>query len=340
MSQPRRKQPLSMPELTPVEVRPKDFDHYRDLWRRAERREFLSTHPLHLDMELTSHCNLACPMCWQSGSMTTPKGSMDPALFRRIVDTGVGLGLSAIKLQIRGESTLHPEIVGLTRHAKDAGVMDVQLTTNGTVLGTKPTLLEDMLISGLDKLIFSIDPAHDASAREIYGENKAPDLRQVVARAMELREASGIGKPILRIQTFAQPAQSVDDRLAEIEAEFPHADEYFINPLWNSQWDVDSIPGLSADYDLLPCVHLWTRLAIYWDGMAYLCPRDYECRYPMGDANRQSVSDIWLGEPMMAMRRAHLDGRRGEHALCGHCDMCAEPKSSGMPPQSLWLQVD
>ena len=329
--------------LDPTEIAPRDFDHYRALWQQAERLELLTAHPLHLDLELTSRCNLRCAMCWQSGELTAPMGFMADDLFKRLVDDGLGRGLAAIKLQIRGESTLHPHIAELAGYAKRAGVLDVQLTTNGTILGQKPRVLDGLLQSGLDKLIFSIDPAHDQSAVEIYGAERAPDVRRAVADTMAFRGAHGLGGPKVRIQTFVLGDQTAEQRLAEVQADFPDVDEYIINPLWNSKWDEDSIAGLATDYDLLPCSYLWTRLAVFWNGAVHLCCRDYNGLYPLGDAHDSDVGALWLGQVMMDIRRAHLAEARGTVPICKNCDVCVRRKETAKPvpgaaAEPLWVR--
>ena len=44
----------------------KDYNDYREKWSDAINAKFLSDFPLHIDIELTSDCNLKREMCWQS----------------------------------------------------------------------------------------------------------------------------------------------------------------------------------------------------------------------------------------------------------------------------------
>src|SRR5688572_23571645 len=39
-----------------------------------------------VNLELTNHCNLRCTICPVNTTMRRPKGFMDPALFRRVID--------------------------------------------------------------------------------------------------------------------------------------------------------------------------------------------------------------------------------------------------------------
>lgn len=259
-------------------------------------------------------------------------GTMDDALFKSIIDEGVANGLCAVKLQSRGESMLHPRIGELARYAKQAGVMDLQLTTNGTLFA-KPDKMESLLTSGLDKLIFSIDEAHDESVQEIYGPD-APDVRELARQFRVRRDMLGLKTPKIRIQTFAPPGMTRAERLAQIQEEFPGFDEYLVNALWNSDAMEDAIPDLSTNYDFLPCNYLWTRVVVYWNGDVTTCCRDYNCVMKLGNARDTSIRDIWLGSRMSGFRRLHAQDKRHSIPICAHCDVCTRPKAEGHNQQS------
>jgi radical SAM protein with 4Fe4S-binding SPASM domain len=316
------------PPLTPVTLRPRSFAAYREAWRQAQHLEVLPDFPLHLDIELASSCNLKCSMCWQADGLDAPMGTMKDDLFKRIIDEGMANGLCAIKLQSRGESLLHPRIGALARYAKEAGVMDVQLTTNGTLLD-KRGKLDGLLTSGMDKLIFSIDDAHDESALEIYGPERMPDVRAAARKTIRRRAELGLERPVVRIQTFAPPGMTQEERLAQIRAEFPDADEFLVNQLWNSKTDEDSLAGLSDEFDFLPCSYLWTRMVVYWNGDVTTCCRDYNCTMKLGNVRESSIRDLWLGPRMTAYRRAHAHDQRHTMDICAHCDVATRRKGSG-----------
>ena len=241
--------------MTPERCEPSTWLEYRDLWHRASALEVLTTSPLHLDVELTSACNLRCSMCWQDGLLETPKGYMAADLYHKIIDEAVAQGTRSIKLQVRGESLLHPKIHEFAQYAKDAGILDIQLTTNGTLLNTREKI-EKLLDAPLEKLVFSIDPEHDKSAREIYGE-KAADIREIFRRTAELKKDRSQDRPLLRVQTFVDFGVPRDDHLEELKVEFPDANEYIINFQYESRDNKDSLAGLRENFDFLPCSYLW-----------------------------------------------------------------------------------
>src|SRR6478752_1326850 len=84
-------------------------------------------------IEVTSNCNLRCPMCFaESGPGGT---NIDFATYRSMVDRYVHLEGVADVLQLSGgEPTLHPDIVGMVRYAYEQPIQAVMVNTNGVRL--------------------------------------------------------------------------------------------------------------------------------------------------------------------------------------------------------------
>jgi uncharacterized radical SAM superfamily Fe-S cluster-containing enzyme len=81
-------------------------------------------------VEITSSCNLKCPMCFAESG---PGGQhIDFDTYARMVDRYVYLEGSADVLQLSGgEPTLHPELVRMVRYAYDRPIAAVMINTNG-----------------------------------------------------------------------------------------------------------------------------------------------------------------------------------------------------------------
>ena len=113
---------------------------------------------------LTEGCNLRCRHCWiepphQSEKRQYP--SLDPELFRHILEQAKPLGLASVKLT-GGEPLMHPrigEILAILREEK----LRFNVETNG-VLCT-PEVVQDLVRSGLYHISVSLDGA-DAETHE------------------------------------------------------------------------------------------------------------------------------------------------------------------------------
>jgi uncharacterized radical SAM superfamily Fe-S cluster-containing enzyme len=94
-------------------------------------------------VEITSNCNLRCPMCFaESGPGGT---NIDFATYRRMVDRYVHLEGVADVLQLSGgEPTLHPDLVRMVRYAYDQPIQAVMINTNGVRFAHDPALLAEL----------------------------------------------------------------------------------------------------------------------------------------------------------------------------------------------------
>jgi uncharacterized radical SAM superfamily Fe-S cluster-containing enzyme len=92
-------------------------------------------------VEITSNCNLRCPMCFAESG---PGGQhIDFATYTRMVNRYVHLEGTADVLQLSGgEPTLHPDLVRMVRYAYEKPIAVVMINTNGIRLAHDPRLAE------------------------------------------------------------------------------------------------------------------------------------------------------------------------------------------------------
>jgi MoaA/NifB/PqqE/SkfB family radical SAM enzyme len=71
--------------------------------------------------------------------------------------------------------------------------------------------------------------------------------------------------------------------------------------------------------DKIVCPWIFYTQAVNWDGSVSVCNEDWMHGAVVGDARYESMVDIWHGARLRKMQRMHLEGRRGEHKVCGDC---------------------
>ena len=267
-----------------------------------ERSHVLSS----VNLELTNHCNLRCTICPVNTTMQRAKGYMDPALFRRVIDENPNLDF-VLAFQW-GEPLLHPQFFELTRYAADRGIRTM-ITSNGTHL--TPENRAGLLACGLDRITFSVDGDH-ATHMAI----RSYDLDVLRRDIMTLvRERDESDSP-LRIDISMVVDQATEGAL----------DTYFVD--WKGIADrVQAIPRIVAERRASPCRELWRgTLVVLWDGRVTTCCVDSEGLLTVGDATTAPLSEIWNGEGMRGIRRAHTDG--AFPSLCGMCGEYEHPTVS------------
>jgi uncharacterized radical SAM superfamily Fe-S cluster-containing enzyme len=92
-------------------------------------------------IEVTSNCNLKCPMCFAESG---PGGkNIDFATYTRMIDRFVYLeGIADVVQLSGGEPTLHPDLIRMVRYAYEQPIQAVMINTNGIRLARDPGLLE------------------------------------------------------------------------------------------------------------------------------------------------------------------------------------------------------
>ena len=123
-------------------------------------------------------------------------------------------------------------------------------------------------------------------------------------------------KPVIKVQSVL-PA--IRDHLEEYFDIFnPITDLVSSNPLidYLQKDDVGQIefePNFS-------CPMLYQRLVIGADGLVMMCSNDEENEYVVGDANKQTIHELWNGEVMRKARESHMKHHGVEdYSICRKC---------------------
>jgi MoaA/NifB/PqqE/SkfB family radical SAM enzyme len=113
-------------------------------------------------LEITQKCNLTCNHCYaDSHPARDLLGIMSEENWLEAIDSAADMGCCYVQL-IGGEPLLHPAAQSLARRAKDHG-MDVEILTNGTVLGARNLAWMSELKVDVSTSVYSdCAPDHDA----------------------------------------------------------------------------------------------------------------------------------------------------------------------------------
>jgi len=295
----------------------KRFLEYRRRWYEYPLNFFVGEFPIHLDIEVTNACNLRCPFCAVTFKNWGPylRGYMDLALFTKIIDEGVENGLCSVKLSLRGEPMLHPKLFEMIRYAKDKGIMDVYINTNGTLLHEYK--INHLIDAGLDRISISFE----GITREVYESYRVgANYEKVLSHIKNLRlirEKRGLTYPQIRVQTVLLP---------ELEESFPQYVEF-----WQSIGDEvayldarletpdDDHRGLVANWS---CPFLWQRMVVLWDGTLLPClmhgVSDFSLM-SLGNVKEISIKEMWQGKKAIQFRELHKAGQAHKLEACDRC---------------------
>ena len=292
----------------------------RKEWNEFPNRQYVSDFPLHVDIELSSVCNLSCPMCYtitEEFKSRVHIGLMDYELFKKIVNECVDGNVFSIRLSLRGEALLHKKIIDCIKYAKDRGIKEVSTLTNGKRLADRD-FCEKIVAAGLDWITVSID-----GVDEIYESIRRPltfsEIIQAMKNLMQSRDKMNSRKPAIKIQgVWPAVKQNID---AYIDHFTPLSDLIYTNPL------VDYLSCDGPDkIEYVPdfvCYQPFQRLVIASDGKALMCANDQLGEVDIGNANSMTVFELWHSERLQKIREDHSLG----HALDYHtCQTCQIPR--------------
>lgn len=277
-------------------------------------------HPLLVDIELASVCNLHCPMCYTITKAFKEKVNaklMDYELFRKIIDE-IGGKVFAIRLSLRGEPTMHPRFVDCVRYAKEKGILEVSSLTNGSRL-RNADFCRQLVDAGIDWITVSADGV-GRTYEKIRGPIRFDEIKAGLASLLEARRQAGSSKPAVKVQGI-WPAMEKDPD-AYYEAFAPLSDLVAFNPLVDYMREIpEDILAYEEDF---ACPMIFQRLVIAADGKAMMCANDEENDHPVGDANQQTIEEIWNGALLRSYREIHL--RRDGFKSLDICRRCYLPR--------------
>jgi hypothetical protein len=309
------------PEITLERALGPSFAAYRKDFALAESFKPFPF-PLHLDVDVTTKCDLGCPMCptgARAGNLFPGLGqglALPFGLYARALSECAYHGLPSLRLGMSGEPLLVQGIDRWVSLARDLNVTDVQLVTNGQRLARKTS--QRLIGAGLTRLMVSVDAGSpEAYARARPGGDFLRLLRNIEG-FLEERERLGSLTPVLRL-SFVDTGDGGE--LDAFLALFGDMADYVA-----IQSYAPLVPGHALGLDgaaerLTPkggrCAEPWARLAIHANGGLFPCCSDHGRHWPLGFFPAVTLKGAWDSR----MRRAVAGMIPGclAHPACLRC---------------------
>lgn len=297
---------------------------YRLKWNLFPRLGYVSHWPLHVDIELTSRCNLQCTMCIQnSPEGRKNQGSMNFYMACHILEAIGGGRVYSVKFNWRGEPLLYGRLSELVTYAKLQGIPEVQINTNGLLLNVEFT--KELVQAGLDRIIFSVDGHSSETYEKIrVGGNYRRIMTNIHNLLQEKSRRKAI-RPFVRIQMVVG-----EDNQHEV----PPFVEYWKRlgvqvALIDRQNRQKSLTRNGREG--VPPVHCkqpWQRLTISWEGRVFPCCADWFESSPLlwrisPEEKREEIQKglerAWKQGVILNQVRAALWSGELEDSLCSRC---------------------
>ena len=287
--------------------------------------------PLHLDVDATTTCQLACPMCPAGGSFETIFPGMgltlDEKLYQTALKEAEKLSMPSMRLGMTGEPLLIPDIDRWAKEAKSAGFIDVALITNGQLL--TPEKSRELIESGLTRLMISVDAASSETYAAMRPGGDFELLVENIESFLAVRFALGSRLPLLRLSF-------VMSRLNRFEAgafrlKFSHLADWLV---FQDYLDLSGNPALAPERSKNEsfsesqrasekektggapkaiCPDPLARIALLADGGLFPCCSDFARLSPLGRLPESSIESVWRSG------KAERIAKSLDHPSCQKC---------------------
>ena len=285
----------------------------RDYSQLNERPPF----PRILKIDVCNICNYSCIFCPQAKHVGK-KGNIDEELCMKIIEDAYYAGAREICLSSTGEPLLNKKLPEYIRFSKKMGYEYIFFNTNGLLMAEK--LGEDLLISGVDSVKFSIN-----GAEKYYELVHGVDSYQTVIDNLKCFDMlrKNLKSPCKLYVSYVATKYTYDEADKVKTDTEQYCDEIMVMNANNRGGVVDEVDNelyLGDDefsYQF-PCSQIFNNAYVTSEGYLVACCQDFENNMVMADLNKMSISDAWNCDRFVAFRGKFLK-HEFEGLLCDNC---------------------
>ncbi len=262
-------------------------------------------------VELCGVCNLRCIMC-PSPNLKRERGFMEWGIYKKVIDEiAEKRPQTQLWPAIMGEPLLlKDKITEYIAYAKEKGIQEVILNTNGTLL--TPEIYLKLANVQLDKIIVGLDAFTEKTYNTI---RIGGDYKTIHNNLIEILKMHG---PDIILQFI---------EMEENGGEREQFKEYWLSKGavikirkrlgWGTCVESHAMDINPQSKERVPCPWLMRAMNIQWTGNVVQCDADYEGTYSVGDIRIQTIEEIWNTE--FKKRRARHWNRDFDFMPCREC---------------------
>jgi radical SAM protein with 4Fe4S-binding SPASM domain len=302
-------------EECPQGIDSHDWELFRRNYDKAGQFEQLES-PVQLDIELNGGCNMKCPFCLHGYGDKRPNTLLPIERYKELIDEAIALGVRGLKLNYINEPLLRSDLERCIAYAKTAGMLNVYLVTNGTLLNAKRR--DSMLDSGITKVFISVD----AATSETYNNQRlSGKFDLVVNNILEFvseRNRRGLRYPLVRV-SFLRNALNA------------HEEEAF-REFWEGKVDMlsfqkmNDLPDLDSGITIEDsgaksrgCTFPSKQLVVDSEGNILPCCKMGGQKLALGNIENMTLREAWSSEKMLDLQLMHRENRWEENPICKRC---------------------
>lgn len=280
------------------------------------QRQQLDDYPPYLQIEPSSICNFRCVFCYQTVRSFTDKssghmGTMSFDLFKKIVDQIEGK-VDLISLASRGEPFVCKDVSRMLAYCRGK-FLGLKVNTNASLLNEEKC--HALLSGGVNTIVISADAAEKSLYSQLRVGGKLDAVLQNVKMLRDIKFKHYPQSSVIMRVSGVMYHSAVPNMSSMIQKWGEWADQVcFVK--YNPWENVYESP---VNNMMTVCSDLWRRMFIWFDGSTNPCDTDYKSTLSVGNILKNTVTELWRGEPYQRLRNAHLEKKRQEVNPCRRC---------------------
>ena len=299
-------------------VNSKLYNYFYDKKIKKSVARLEKGYPEGLDIGITNLCNANCIMC--PHSRLKKMGTMDMKLYKKIIDNCSKLGIKQVTLSFFGEPLLDKTLIEKIKYAKDKK-MFVAFYSNASLLNE--TWANDLVLSGLDSITISLDGNSKETYDKIRRNLDFDVTKKNIHGLVNMRKALGKNNP--KINLVLVELEENKKEIGDFYREWKDkVDSINIINMRNWANDLDK-KGTKESFHYKkivrkPCSLIWQRMIVDWNGDVVLCCDDWNHSTILGNLKNQTIEEVWKGDKLKEIRKAHMEGKFHKIKLCSACN--------------------
>jgi len=287
--------------------------------------------PLNILVDPASACNIKCNFCPTSDiermrRIGKFRGVMKFDLYKKIIDE-LSLFPAKIKnlhLTKDGEPMLNKYLPQMVSYAKESGsVEQVTITTNALLL--TPERSKSLVEAGLDRIRISLE----GMSKEDYKRVAKADI-DFEELVKNIKYFYSVKKDCSLYIKVPEDCITEEQGTAFFELFEDYADTAYLEHIVPAALDfelpdeykTESIRGMfQQEYTKKNvCGFIFYTLAVSAEGFVSPCCVDWAQELLIGDANKQTLKEIWESDDLKKLSFQHLEGNKNDNPVCAKCD--------------------
>ena len=290
--------------------------------------------PVDVSLELSSQCNMSCNYCYHSSPETLPftKGIMSFETAQKIITQAAGLGVPALKMNFRGESTINPQFEAITALAKSlaSGSTFIDRVTNSNF---KFSSAKEDIFRGLCNQT-KVKVSFDSFRKDVFETQRAGGIYSLAIGNIDRFYYHPLRKNTeLVIQAVRTKLNKDEDIAGEVKRRWPSA-RVSIRDMVEGRVDKDLHKYAHRKRDFAnrqSCLQAHVRLIADWKGTFQACCPDTGSKIQFGNIHDKSLYEIFNSDKAKALR---LDLKTKKAFNSDPCRTCSSFESyKGFKPR-------